>query len=103
MRDYQTRQAVNDASRNKANHHALPWSCEEVELLREIWDGTETTLQEIAETLGRTIEACRQKYYYPESGGRPRCASAPALWTMGFCTGCGRYTDVKNAVCEDCS
>lgn len=61
MQSYADRQAANDASRTTAEHHAEIWEAHEVELLEECW--SEATLDEIAETLGRTIEACRQKHY----------------------------------------
>lgn len=58
----------NDASRNRAQHHSEPWSPSELEQLTEYWDGTEETLEDIAEILGRTIEACRQRYYEVRRG-----------------------------------
>lgn len=103
-RDYETRQAFNEESRTRAGHHRQPWTANELEFLREMWDGSEETLHDISEILGRTVEACRQRYYYPEGEPvRPLCTrvSAP-VWTIGFCSGCGRYTDVKNTVCVDC-
>lgn len=63
MYDYTKRQAVNDASRARAEHHTEIWEAHEVELLEEGWADDEATLPEIAELLGRTIEACRQKHY----------------------------------------
>jgi hypothetical protein len=97
---------ANDLSRNKAVHHTEPWSGEEQEILRGFWDGSDETLAEIAETLGRTIEACRQKYYYP--GGQREAPSAQHKngWMVGFCTGRGRFGDVfctgMTQECEDC-
>lgn len=67
-RDYQERAAHNDASRSTADHHQEPWSGEELETLTELWDGTEETLADLAEILGRTIEACRQRYYETRKG-----------------------------------
>jgi len=61
--DYTKRQEANDASRVRAEHHAEVWEAHEVELLEEGWSADEATLPEIAELLGRTIEACRQKHY----------------------------------------
>lgn len=61
--DYTRRQAANDASRTTAQNHTEVWEAHEVELLEEGWSDDETTLPEIAELLGRTIEACRQKHY----------------------------------------
>lgn len=59
---YEPRQLANDASRNKAEHHNEIWEAWEIELLEEGW-GEGTAVPEIAELLGRTIEACRQKHY----------------------------------------
>lgn len=61
--DYTDRHAANEASRTKATAHQEPWESFEVELLEEGWSNDEATLPEIAELLGRTIEACRQKHY----------------------------------------
>lgn len=97
---------MNDMSRNTARHHTEPWTAEETDLLRECWDGTEETLIEISEALGRTIEACRQKYYYP--GGQPKNKTTQHVsgWLIGFCTHCGKFTDVFcsgiTQECEDC-
>jgi hypothetical protein len=102
-RDYKVR---NDMSRNKAKHHSEPWSGEEQDLLRGFWDGTEATLAEIAETLGRTIEACRQKYYFPSGQTKTSHPQHVSGWLLGFCTECGRFTDVFCTgliqKCEDC-
>lgn len=61
MPDYEVRRELNDISRAYAEHHAEIWEQFEVDLLEECW--SEDTIEEIAETLGRTIEACRQKHY----------------------------------------
>ena len=61
--DYTERQQANDASRTKATAHRELWEAFEIELLEEGWSDDESTLPEIAELLGRTIEACRQKHY----------------------------------------
>jgi hypothetical protein len=104
--NYENRAAMNDRSRNTAKHHAEPWTAEEVDFLREFWDGTDSTLAEIAEALGRTIEACRQKYYYP--GGQPRDKSSQHQngWLYGVCIYCGNFADVFCTgliqECEDC-
>ena len=106
MSRYAERQVLNDLSRNTAEHYAEPWSAEEVDFLREFWDGTDETLAEIAEALGRTIEACRQKHYYP--GGQPKDRTSQHVngWMIGFCTGCGGFGDVfctgMTQECEDC-
>lgn len=61
--DYAIRRQANDESRNKAEAHGEIWEAYEIELLEEGWSYDEATLPEIAELLGRTIEACRQKHY----------------------------------------
>lgn len=61
------RQAKNDMSRNAADHHAEPWLDYEVDVLLE-WDQTEETLDDLAEVLGRTREACRQRFYQTLKG-----------------------------------
>lgn len=62
--DYAERAARNDESRNKAENHSEAWTVDEYEFLRTQWvDKSEEELATIAEILGRTIEACRQKYY----------------------------------------
>jgi hypothetical protein len=64
MNKYQTvREPKNDASRNTAGHHHEPWTGDELDELCRNWDGTDETLEVIAYVLGRTIEACRQRYY----------------------------------------
>lgn len=57
------RLARNDESRNRADKHREPWSGEELEFLLEFWQDPTTSEAEVAETLGRTIEACRQRFY----------------------------------------
>lgn len=101
----------NEASRNKAKHHREPWEEYELEFLVVLWDGTEQTLTEIAEELGRTIEACRQRWY-ENKWGEPIHRPAPAPlhesgWLVGYCTNCGRFTDVwcdgtAIRLCDDC-
>jgi hypothetical protein len=71
-RRYEERAARNDGSRNRAEHYREPWTNDEDAFLREEWDGTEETLETIAELLGRTIEACRQRYYCPRGWARMR-------------------------------
>ncbi len=61
--DYTARREANEASRTTADAHREIWEAHEVELLEEGWAADEATLPEIAELLGRTIEACRQKHY----------------------------------------
>lgn len=107
--DHEARQQQNDLSRNKAKHHREPWSEEEHEFLNTFWDqdNVEGSLLEISEALGRTVEACRQRYYCPNGISEPR--SEPkhqSGWLIGFCQDCGRFTDVLcsglSQRCEDC-
>lgn len=56
------RLARNDESLNKADHHREPWSEDEMGFLLD-WDRSDEELIIIAECLGRTIEACRQRFY----------------------------------------
>lgn len=65
--DYLRRQAQNDASRTRAENDHQPWSEDEIEWL-QTWDGTEGYLVELAELLGRTVEACRQRFYTSRRG-----------------------------------
>lgn len=58
---YEVRREVNDMSRTAAEQHREVWEDHEEDLLEECW--SEATLAEIAETLGRTVEACRQRHY----------------------------------------
>jgi hypothetical protein len=62
------RQTANEVSRNTAEHHREAWSQTELEVL-SLWDHTEETLADLAELLGRTIEACRQRYYEAAADG----------------------------------
>lgn len=90
MQDYTRRQTANDASRDKAEHHKEIWEAYEIELLEEGWSDDEATLPEIAELLGRTIEACRQKHYElrkaAEREGRTKRAKSTAnsTWDRGW-------------------
>lgn len=89
---YEERKMRNDASRGGAEHHAEDWDAEEIALLEECW--ADIPIEEIAETLGRTIEACRQKHYEIGQGRirRARAAQSEATrrsaeadrWTRGF-------------------
>lgn len=88
--DYTERQAANDLSRTKATAHQELWEEFEIELLEEGWSADEATLPEIAELLGRTIEACRQKHYdlrkARETAGRTarRKAHRNSQWDKGW-------------------
>lgn len=68
MADNRDRLKRNAESLGKAEHHREPWSTDELEWLKE-WDGTEPLLAEIAELLGRTIEACREQFYKSRRAG----------------------------------
>lgn len=61
MHNYEVRRELNEASQSTAEAHGEIWEAHEIELLEECW--SDVDLPEIAETLGRTIEACRQKHY----------------------------------------
>lgn len=56
----------NDESRNRANHHAEPWTGDELDMLFSEWG--HSPIEDIADVLGRTIEACRQRYYETRQG-----------------------------------
>ena len=62
MSEYQRRKAVNEASRNEAVHDREPWLDYEDDLLIT-WTGNEEELRVAASLLGRTVEACRQRFY----------------------------------------
>lgn len=55
----------NAESKAQAEHDRDPWTQYEDEFLQEMWTATHTEeeLAGIAEALGRTIEACRQRYH----------------------------------------
>lgn len=57
----------NDESRNHAHHNREPWSNDEVAFLLD-WDGTDEELGLMAECLGRTREACRERFYKTKRG-----------------------------------
>lgn len=61
--NYEARRTANEESLLRAAAHREVWAEYELELLEEGWADNESTLPEIAELLGRTIEACRQKHY----------------------------------------
>lgn len=66
QRDHAERLRRNDESRNRANHHAEPWTGDELDMLFDEWG--KSPIEDIAEVLGRTIEACRQRYYETRQG-----------------------------------
>ena len=63
MTSYDARRTANEQSKTAAEHHGEIWEQHELELLEEAWEDDESTLPEVAELLGRTIEACREKHY----------------------------------------
>lgn len=85
---YTVRHELNEQSRLTAEAHREIWESWEVELLEEGWG--ETTLPEIAELLGRTIEACRQRHYeiktQAERSGRTKRAKSinNSQWDRGW-------------------
>lgn len=58
----EARLAANAASKDFAENDGLPWGQDEVELLLT-WDGSDDELTEMGLVLGRTREACREKFY----------------------------------------
>jgi hypothetical protein len=110
-RPHEERLRRNEESKTKAEHDGEPWSGEELEQLVEYWDGTEETLADIAEILGRTIEACRQRYYETRRGHirvsiKQETTVTVRGWLVGFCFECGSFGDVYSngtvSLCEDC-
>lgn len=80
MSDNSERLRRNDKSRNKAAHHTEPWSAGDIEFLLGFWPGAcgvPAKEAEVAEALGRTIEACRQYYYEEVSGHHNGVCSSP--------------------------
>lgn len=59
----------NAASKAKAEHDREPWSADELDWLHSWTPGDEGYLAELAELLGRTIEACREKFYKSRRAG----------------------------------
>lgn len=92
MATYEERRVRNDQSRAGAENHAEEWLVEEVALLEECWG--EIPIEEIAEALGRTIEACRQMHYTigqrrlqrarKAKEAASRSSAAADRWSRGF-------------------
>jgi hypothetical protein len=64
-----------------AEHDREPWSSEEIEFLMEFFAGAKgdpVEEREVAEALGRTIEACRQRFYETRKG---RCSTVSVKTT----------------------
>lgn len=89
---YRERKAANEASLAGAEHYREQWSEEEIALLEGCWGDVE--LSEIAEALGRTIEACRQAHYAigramakraeKEREKAQKATRSAGLWERGF-------------------
>lgn len=81
---HRARQERNELSRNAATHHREEWLDSEIEMLMAFYDGTRDTLEDLAEILGRTIEACRERYlktkngYYSSASGKTTRADRAA-------------------------
>jgi hypothetical protein len=82
---YGPRRDRNHSSKLYAEHDTEPWSCEEEALLTQ-WDGTEDELILTAEVLGRTIEACRQRYYEVRRRGTFTSFTKTTTTTTTSCT-----------------
>lgn len=67
MSDHRARLARNAESKLAAEHDGEEWTADELEWLRS-WTGGDAYLAELAELLGRTIEACRQRYQLEKHG-----------------------------------
>lgn len=83
--DHSQRLARNRDSLKDASNHLERWSEDEVTFLFEMWKAE--PLEDIAAVLGRTIEACREKYHKTAREGltiaSPRNASRPYRgWMM---------------------
>lgn len=81
------RREVNEASKQVAENDTQPWETFELELLREGWKVT--PLEEIAVTLGRTVEACRQRFYEDQKrevrqAAKPQQTTAQKAWLKGY-------------------
>lgn len=84
---YKERQERNERSRNEAKAHLERWSENEVATLQEMWTTDKEDLEALANLLGRTVEACRQKHY--ELSQLPERVASEKLkkvdkWTKGF-------------------
>lgn len=105
------RLARNAASKEYADNDGEHWDHDDLEFLLD-WNGTEEDLKVIAELLGRTIEACRQRYYTAKRIGHrvtvieKETTYKVTGWLVGFCFKCGSFTDVYSdgevSKCEEC-
>lgn len=78
----------NELSRNKADAHKTLWSEAELEMLLEFWGDPEVTIEQLAAEVGRTVEACRQRYYEWQRGQTRAEAEKKVKtvdqWSKGF-------------------
>lgn len=99
----------NAESKCYASHDGEPWSSDELDVLM-VWSGSEEELAACAELLGRTIEACRQRFYEVRGVGHIRTETTVKVtvskWLVGFCFVCGRFGDLLSdgtiGRCEEC-
>lgn len=102
----------NAESKAWAEHDGEPWSGDELSFLLE-WEGGEADLAAAAELLGRTIEACRQRFYEARRGlsvvikQETTTTMTVTGWIIDRCDRCGRCTDVyqdsrARRYCEEC-
>jgi len=84
--DYMVRKSVNEKSKAAADHDKELWSADETELLME-GEGEEDLIA-LAELLGRTVEACRQKRYEVKRSALKQVAEKKVQrldrWSWGF-------------------
>lgn len=64
------RKALNDESRDRATANHETWGADEEDLLLT-WDRSDDELTVMAELLGRTREACRERFHLLQRGERP--------------------------------
>lgn len=72
MTNHEERLARNADSLCMADQHRTSWSVDEVEFLLTFFEEAKGDIdaeREVAEALGRTIEACRQCFYTRRKGG----------------------------------
>lgn len=95
-RDNHERLLRNAESKGGAGHDMEPWDTDALDLLMQ-WDGSEPELALTAELLGRTIEACRQRFYQTRRGLRGirvRRGITTSVTT--------EYVEITGDVCTDC-
>jgi hypothetical protein len=112
-----------DHSTSETTEHRTRWTVEETEFLRSQWDGTYATAAVIAECLGRTEVAVRQRWYETSWGTATRPVTAkPAPGTPSLhrqpdghrrstttsrpagpvCTTCWLELPAGGGGCQDC-